>query len=168
MIKNKISIANTEIQRLREEDFIRLFKYYKEVSKSIGKKKAMDILEKLAVEKRLKWLKENYRAVNRQDKNIINSIDKIFYKKFYKLAYKDRKIVKKDKYMLQTRWYNYCPVLEACKAVGLDTREICRKIYHRPNQVFLSKINPKLRFKRNYRKIRPHADYCEEIIKLKK
>lgn len=167
-MKNKKDSANTERQRLREEDFIRLLKYLKETSKLIGKKKAMGILEKLVAEKRLNWLKENKCRLNLKMKNSISFIDKVFYKRFYKLAYKDREVVKKNKYILVTRWFNYCPVLEACKALDLDTREICRNIYHKPNQIFLSEINPKLKFKRNYNKIRPHANYCEEIIEFKR
>lgn len=168
MIKKDPRISNTAIQRLREDDFIRLFKYLKRVSKLIGKERALKILEKLVTEKRLKWFKENKNKLKFKKRNLIDFIDNIFYRKFYKLNNKDRKIVKKDKFILITRWYNYCPVLEACKATGLDTREICRKVYHRPNQIFLSNINPNLRFKRNYKRIRPYTDYCEEIIELKK
>jgi len=168
MIKRRQKISNTEVQRLREGDFVRLFTYLKKVSTLIGKKKALEILERLAIAKRLEWLKENKDKLRLKKENLIDSIDRIFYKKFYKLDNKDRKVIKKDKFILITRWHNYCPVLEACKAVGLDTREICRWIYHRPNQIFLSKINPGLTFKRNYKSIRPHADYCEEIIRLKK
>lgn len=168
MIKRRQKISNAEVQRLREGDFIRLFTYLKKVSTLIGKKKALEILERLAIKRRLEWLKENKNKLVLKKENLIDSIDRIFYKKFYKLDNEDRKVIKKDKFILITRWHNYCPVLEACKAVGLDTMEICREIYHRPNQIFLSKINPRLTFKRNYKSIRPHANYCEEIIELKK
>jgi hypothetical protein len=67
---------------------------------------------------------------------------------------------------LVTRWWNACPTLAACQKLGLDTREVCRKAYHRPVQVFLAKIDPRLRFDRNYAVLRPHAPYCEEIITL--
>jgi hypothetical protein len=40
------------------------------------------------------------------------------------------------------------------------------KSYHKPVQAFLSKIDPRLRFDRNYEALRPHTVYCEEIITL--
>jgi len=64
------------------------------------------------------------------------------------------------------RWWNKCPVLEICKKLGLDTKEVCKKSYHQPAQTFLSRIDPRLKFDRNYEAIRPHSSYCEEIITL--
>jgi len=67
---------------------------------------------------------------------------------------------------LVSRWWNQCPTLDACQQLGLDTREICNKGYHKSVQVFLSRIHPRLRFDRNYDALRPHAPYCEEIFTL--
>jgi hypothetical protein len=33
-------------------------------------------------------------------------------------------------------------------------------------QVFISRIDPQLRFQRNYDALRPYTPYCEEIITL--
>jgi tRNA(adenine34) deaminase len=59
---------------------------------------------------------------------------------------------------------NPCPTLEACIRSGLDTRKVCRAIYERPTQRFLSRIDPQLRFLRDYEAIRPHGPYCRERI----
>lgn len=59
---------------------------------------------------------------------------------------------------------NPCPTLEACVRSGLDTRRVCREIYERPTQRFLSRIDPQLRFLRDYTAIRPQAPYCRERI----
>jgi hypothetical protein len=75
-------------------------------------------------------------------------------------------IVKKAEKKIVYRSYDFCPVLEACKALGLDTRRICKLAYEAPTQRFLSRLNPELRFRRNYERIRPHARYCEEVIEL--
>jgi tRNA(Arg) A34 adenosine deaminase TadA len=62
---------------------------------------------------------------------------------------------------------NACPTLEACVRLGLDTREICRATAERPVQTFLSRLDPRLRFVRDYAAIRPHAGYCrEEIVRV--
>jgi hypothetical protein len=65
-----------------------------------------------------------------------------------------------------TRWWNQCPTLDACQKFGLDTRDICRKVYHQPVQIMLERVDPGLRFDRNYECLRPYAPYCEEIIEL--
>ncbi len=60
--------------------------------------------------------------------------------------------------------YNRCPLLEACRALGLDTRKVCRAVNEKATQAFLSWIDPRLRFSRSYVEIRPHAAYCRESI----
>jgi len=59
---------------------------------------------------------------------------------------------------------NRCSLLEACIALGLDTRTVCRPVNEKATQAFLSRINPQLRFHRSYEEIRPHADGCKEKI----
>ncbi|MHB0870081.1 MAG: nucleoside deaminase [Chloroflexota bacterium] len=59
---------------------------------------------------------------------------------------------------------NPCPTLEACKAIGLDTRRVCRAAYERSTQAFLSEMDARLRFLRDYNEIRPHAAHCREAI----
>ena len=59
---------------------------------------------------------------------------------------------------------NPCPTLEACARLGLDTRVICRRVYEKSTQAFLSKLDPELRFLRDYQAIRPHAPGCRERI----
>lgn len=62
---------------------------------------------------------------------------------------------------------NFCPTLEACKILGLDTREVCKELNEEPTQALLQQFDPRLTFKRNYDAIRPYKDYCEEMIILK-
>jgi tRNA(Arg) A34 adenosine deaminase TadA len=59
---------------------------------------------------------------------------------------------------------NACPTLEACARLGLDTRQVCRAVSERPVQTFLSRLDPRLRFVRDYETIRPHAAHCRETI----
>jgi tRNA(Arg) A34 adenosine deaminase TadA len=59
---------------------------------------------------------------------------------------------------------NRCSLLEACVALGLDTRKVCRPVNEKATQAFLSRLNPQLRFHRSYDEIRPHANYCKEKI----
>jgi tRNA(Arg) A34 adenosine deaminase TadA len=60
--------------------------------------------------------------------------------------------------------HDACPTLEACGRLGLDTRQVCRAVSERPVQTFLSRLDPRLRFVRDYFVIRPHAAHCREQI----
>ena len=59
---------------------------------------------------------------------------------------------------------NPCPTLEACVRAGLDTRVVCKGAYERSTQAFLSWFDPRYRFVRDYREIRPWSDRCREQI----
>ena len=69
--------------------------------------------------------------------------------------------------MIIWRSTNFCPTLEACRRLGLDTRVVCRAATEGAVQALIARLDPRLRFSRNYETgIRPHADYCEEQITL--
>lgn len=57
---------------------------------------------------------------------------------------------------------NSCSTLDSCAQLGLDTRAVCRAVYEKPTQLFFSRLDPGLRFVRDYEQIRPHAPHCRE------
>lgn len=59
---------------------------------------------------------------------------------------------------------NFCPTLEACIILGLDTRRVCRIYNEEAADQLIRQLDSRLRFSRNYEKIRPHSEYCEERI----
>jgi tRNA(Arg) A34 adenosine deaminase TadA len=60
-----------------------------------------------------------------------------------------------------------CPTLAACESLGLDTRVVCRRVCEKPAQMFLSHIDPRLRFVRDYARLRPRGSgCCEGIIRV--
>ncbi len=61
---------------------------------------------------------------------------------------------------------NFCPTLEACRLLNLDTRHVCKCINEDSTNALLRQFDPRLRFSRNYEKLRPYALYCEETISL--
>ncbi len=127
---------------------------YVEIGDEAWKEVAQDLLQK-----RLRWLEKN--------RNLTGTpVEKAFKAICLKLEIdpKDLQIVEKTKKRIVYRSYNFCPTLEACKVLGLDTRKICRLTTEEPMQKFLEAIDPKLRFTRNYEKIRPYCEYCEETI----
>jgi hypothetical protein len=143
-----------------------LFNEILRISNEIGMDKALAYLEQCVVEKRSAWLKANLGEVKNGDDPVMDGY-RWFYEKYLGVSVpKDGEIVERTGKRLVMRWRNPCPTLDACKKLGLDTREICKKAYQKPVQEFLKHINPKLRFDRNYECVRPHTAYCEEIIEL--
>ncbi|MHA1581587.1 MAG: hypothetical protein ACTSYM_03680 [Candidatus Baldrarchaeia archaeon] len=122
--------------------------------------------EKKIIEKRLKWFEENKHKLKFLKGTDVEKAYRLFYLNYLKIKEEEIKIVEKSARKIVIRCYNFCPVLEACKELGLDTRVVCKKLYERPTQIFVKQINPKLKFKRNYDKIRPYTPFCEECIEL--
>jgi hypothetical protein len=75
-------------------------------------------------------------------------------------------IVERGRDRLVFHSQNFCPTLEACRALNLDTRRVCRLYNEGATQELIRQVDSRLRFRRNYEKLRPYAEYCEEIIEL--
>jgi tRNA(adenine34) deaminase len=76
-------------------------------------------------------------------------------------------VVYEDERLIVWRSFNFCSTLEACVRLGLDTRQVCREGTEESVQHLISRLDPRLRFSRNYLDgIRPYAAYCEERIEL--
>jgi tRNA(Arg) A34 adenosine deaminase TadA len=84
------------------------------------------------------------------------------------ISEEDAPIVERSKGRIVFHSINPCPALQACAILGLDTREVCALHTEKATDELIKRIDPNLRFTRNYEKIRPHAAYCEEIITLEK
>ncbi|MBN1218268.1 MAG: hypothetical protein JXM69_05015 [Anaerolineae bacterium] len=150
----------------RMEDSTELFQTVLSVADTIGLDQTLAYLEQCVIEKRLAWLDENLEKFNRTGNAVLDGY-RLFYEVYLGVSVPaDGEIVKQTDSQLITRWWNRCPTLDACQKLGLDTREFCRKAYHQPVQIFLAKLDPRLRFERNYEALRPHTAYCEEIITL--
>jgi tRNA(adenine34) deaminase len=76
-------------------------------------------------------------------------------------------VVYEDELTIVWRSTNFCPTLEACCRLGLDTRIVCPAATEGSVQALIARLDARLRFSRNYATgIRPYADYCEETIAL--
>lgn len=147
-------------------DFTDLFSEILRVADKTGLDQALAILEKCVIEKRLAWLKTNLGEADQTDNPVMDGY-RLFYENYLGVSVPDDgEIVECSRKRIVTRWWNACPTLDVCEKLGLDTREICKKAYHKPVGEFLKGIHPKLRFERNYDCIRPYAAFCEEIIYL--
>jgi hypothetical protein len=149
-------------------DSTELFETVLSVASETGLERALAYLEQCVIEKRLGWLQENLGNLPRTADPVFDGY-RLFYEFYLGVSVpEDGEIIEKSEHRIVTRWWNKCPTLEVCQMLGLDTREICKAAYHQPVQEFLEQINPKLRFERNYDRLRPYTAYCEEIIVLGK
>jgi tRNA(adenine34) deaminase len=73
-------------------------------------------------------------------------------------------VVRRSKGIVVFHSKNFCPTLEACQILGLDTRWVCRLYNEGAVDQLIRQIDPRLRFSRNYELIRPYSGYCEERI----
>jgi len=116
-------------------------------------------------QKRLRWYEENKGRLELEGSDVRKAYALLLLR-YMGLRQEEIPIVYEDEKKIVWRSRNFCPVLEACARLGLDTRDVCREAEERPVQELISKINPRLRFSRNYEKIRPYSEYCEESIEL--
>lgn len=61
---------------------------------------------------------------------------------------------------------NQCPALDACEILGLDTRKVCKLYSEEATDVLIKSLNPRLKFSRDYSRLRPSSPFCREIIEL--
>ena len=147
-------------------DSTELFREILRISNEIGLDETLSILEHCVTQKRLAWAQAHLGEMEKTDNPVLDGY-RWFYEKYLGVSVpEDGEIVELSEKRIVSRWWNPCPTLEACQQLGLDTKVICKKAYHRPVQEFLMQLHPGLRFERNYDCIRPHTAYCEEIIFL--
>ena len=92
---------------------------------------------------------------------------RIIFLEHMKINPEHSKMVRVSPKKIRMDSYNFCPYLEACERLGLETKSVCKKIGEPSIQRLCEMIHPKLRFSRNYSNIRPGNDaFCEEYIEL--
>ncbi len=131
-----------------------------------AQKQGWKSLESKILSKRLAWFENNKETILPQLRG--TDVEKAYQLILIKLdiAENNAFITERSPGKIVFHSMNPCPTLEACKIMGLDTRKVCRAITEKPTEELIKKINPKLRFTRNYNILRPYAEYCEEIISL--
>jgi hypothetical protein len=147
-------------------DSIALLQEVLSVADEIGLDQVIAYLENCVIEKRTAWVTRNLGNCKNTKQPVWDGF-RWCYEVYLGLSIpEDGQIVEQSPLRIVSHWWNSCLTLDACRKLGLDTRDICKKAYHRPVNAFLVQIHPDLRFERNYACIRPYAAYCEGIIYL--
>jgi ferredoxin len=116
-------------------------------------------------ERYISWYEKNKNSLTLQGTDVREAYT-LYITEYMGLTPREAPIVYEDEKKIIFRVDIECSILEACRRAGFDTREVCEKGLEKCVQMLIEKINPELRFSRNYERIKPHAEYCEEIIEL--
>lgn len=118
-----------------------------------------------SIKRRLIWFKKNRNSFTFINNNLLDSAYNLLLCRFNidstKAPMADRS---SNRIIFHSK--NFCPTLEACKILNYDTRYICKNYNENSTDTLVKQIDKRLQFNRNYDKLRPYADYCEEMISL--
>ncbi|GAK58752.1 CMP/dCMP deaminase, zinc-binding [Candidatus Vecturithrix granuli] len=124
---------------------------------------AYSTLEAEVAKKRIAWFQEHIPEKNRTPLSPRKAYE-LFFFEYIGLSESGVPVIFETPTRIVWNSFNRCSTLEACQRSGRDTREVCRAVYEKPTQAFVSQLDPQLRFHRSYQEIRPHAPYCREMI----
>jgi tRNA(adenine34) deaminase len=121
---------------------------------------------KQTAEKRIQWFKRAKCDTASIKNEQIEEAYRLLLKKL-EITEKQAPVLERSNRQIVFHSMNMCPTLEACKILGIDTRKVCKLYNEGATEELLRQIDPRLHFTRNYNKLRPYTDYCEEIISLR-
>ncbi len=119
-----------------------------------------------SVAKRVAWFRENRDRFQFISDDLLESGYRLLLTRFGITA-EQAPIISKSAKEIIFHSQNFCPTLEACKILEMDTSYVCRRLNEDATDALLKQLSPKLRFTRNYAKLRPYTDYCEEMISIR-
>jgi tRNA(adenine34) deaminase len=122
------------------------------------------VIEAEVAQKRRAWFRQRDQIAARYEHPTPRQAFDLLFFDYMGLSPADLLIVSETENEIVWQSANPCPTLEAVKALGLDTRIVCRAVYEKSTQAFVSQIDPQLRFLRSYEEIRPYANHCREMI----
>jgi len=135
-------------------------------SDEVGLEQALVEWADRIIERRLAWLEQHRDCLTRLKGTEVRKGFQLVIVEYMGIPLEEVPIIEETETKITWRAYDFCPYLEATKAFGLDTKDVCRYATEAPVQALLDAFNPRLRYSRNYERIRPYADYCEETIEL--
>jgi hypothetical protein len=113
--------------------------------------------------KRVEWYNENAKDVPFIGNDKLYSAYRLLLCRFG-IGQEEAPVIEKNDREVVFHSKNFCPTLEACKILGLDTRYICKHYNEESTDSLIKQVDKSLAFQRNYEKIRPYSEYCEERI----
>ncbi len=118
------------------------------------------------LDKRIKWFDKNKDLLELIDGSDLKKAFEFIFIKYMGIDRKEIPIVHESDHKIVWHSYNWCPVLEACKRLDINTAKVCKNGWEESIGEMAKMINHKISFSRNYIKIRPNSNYCEEMFEL--
>lgn len=135
-------------------------------NKEVGLEQALiEWAEKIS-QRRRAWFKQNSDVLNRLKGTEVRKGFQLVMLEYMGIPAEEIVIIEETPIKIKWKSYDFCPYLEAVKILGMDSRVVCKYATEFPVQVLLDILNPRLHFFRNYKKIRPYLEYCEEAIEF--
>jgi len=122
------------------------------------------VFESEVADKRIAWFKQKFRRKKNYGPPSPLMAYELLLFEYMGLSEKEVPVLSETGNKIVWSSINKCSTLEACIRLGLDTRTVCRSVYEKPTQAFISQLDPQLRFLRDYQEIRPHFHHCKEMI----
>jgi len=140
----------------------------KQLNLVVKKELAINESASFISERRLNWFKEN-KGILKKYHNLPpeEKAYRIIFFDHMKINPRYSKMIRVNKNKIKIESSNFCPYLEACKELKLDVKMICKKIGEPSINKLCEMINRRLKFSRNYKKLRPFHTFCEEYIEIK-
>ncbi len=140
--------VRSEVKRLRAADDDALRRYNDE-----------------SAAKRIRWFDENRASFDFTVEDPVYAGYRLLLARFG-ISEREMPVVSRSEKRIVFHSKNFCPTLEACGLLGLDTGHVCAKYNEKSTDLLVKRIDSRLVFSRNYDTLRPRAEYCEEMISL--
>lgn len=157
---------------VRSSELAKVPKYIDELrrvyrrSAEVGLQQALCEWAAQITKRRLLWLEQHKEVFQWLQGSEVRKGFQLVLLEYMGIPLSEIPVIKETQNIITWKAYDFCPYYEAIKALGMDARDVCRFATEMPVQAMLSVLNPNLHFSRNYAKIRPFTDYCEETIEL--
>lgn len=125
----------------------------------------LSALNEDSVRRRTEWFAQNRDRLDFGLEELPYAGYRLLLNRFH-ITEKEAPIVKRTGNEIVFHSMNFCPTLEACRILGLDTRYFCKRLNETSTDMLVKQIDPRLKFSRNYGCLRPYTAYCEERISL--
>ncbi len=126
---------------------------------------SLSALNEDSIKRRTEWFQENKGNLDFGLNELPYAGYRLLLNRFH-ITEKEAPIARRTGREIVFHSMNFCPTLEACRILGLDTRYICKRLNESSTDTLVKQIDSRLKFSRNYGRLRPHEAYCEERISL--
>lgn len=156
-------IHSPEVHKEKVDGYVRLLMYVQEVAKEIGGEKAFEILSEIQTQEYKRWFEENASKLDLSG-SPLSATYRMLFEDMLGISLSEIDIVEQSEERIVHHYALPCSILDACEKLGLDTRKVCKALHQKSVNSLIQLIDPRLRFDRDYEKIRPDEDHCVEIF----